>query len=816
MNEETQKIFEEYIFEEAEIKSEPIVIKNPPKTFFQKSFIEQIIATILIGFVFFLPVFFLPLNGIFSGFGKNILLSFTVIPVLLLTCLLWIKEVKVVFPKNRIFFALILLVLLYSLSSFLSGVFANSFFGTGAEITTSFEMVLLVLLTFLFAIFFRTKERIFSAFLALFASSSLVFLFQFFHLIFPGLTVAGISPDKTANLIGIWSDIGVFSGLIAVLSLISLEKLRPSDTIVRGALYVFLAFSLFFYSLSLYSGSWLILGVISLSISFFAVNHSISRVSSVRKWMMSPSFAVALLSVLFVFAGAFINTGLFALFKIPPLQDVRPSWSGTSQVVTGLFSERGKETFIGIGPNRFFIPWQKYRSKEINYTPWWNTDFNEGVGTIPSSLVTVGVLGFLAWISFLLMFFIGGIRILRNRFSKMDVLTQYFTTASFVGASYCWVVAFTSNVGVIPFTLAFILTGLFLGTLSSHGLPQIRESSYLADRKKGFILTIILLLIFGIFVDLGYTELKRMRSTFAYRNAVIAGGDGDLAKANAEFGRAIALAPNDTYYRSLSALNSYQVQQLLTRTGLSLDDLRTQFGTAFQESIKNANHAVALDGANYLNWIALGNAYAVLVPLNIAGVSENSYIQTKKSYEQAGKENPYNPQLPYSLANIALSSNKPDEAMQYVMRAIQLKNDYTDAVVLLAQIKDGTGKSDEALALMEQASTFISDPVILFQLGYLRYKNEKYVLAASALEKAVQGMPNYSNAKYFLSLSYLKLGRTDEAIKQMQDVERLNAGRTDITKIIDNMKSGIPLFAPAVIKTKTASTTKAVILKKKK
>jgi len=820
MNEETHKIFEEHIFEEIEIKPDTVVLESRSNVSPKKTFIEKIIATILVGFVFLLPVFFLPLNGVFSGLAKNILLSAVVISSLLLMCLLWIKEVKIVVPRNRVFLALGGLVVLYSLSSFFSGAFQSSFFGTGAEITTSLEMLLLVLLTFLFAVFFRTKERLVSVFLAIFASSAFVFLFQVFHILFPGLTVTGIAADKSANLIGLWSDLGIFSGLIIIVSLISLEKLRPSDKTIRTALYVFLAVALLFHSLSFYSNSWIILGVIALSLSVFSFfQHARSESNSIvlaQKWMSTPSFVVAILSAVFIFAGPFINTKLSEVLNIPPMQDVRPSWSGTNQIFMGLFSEHGKDAVIGIGPNRFYIPWQKYRAQEINYTPWWNVDFNEGVGTIPSSSVTVGVLGFLGWISFLLVFFIGGVRILRKKFSQMDSLTQYFAMTSFVGASFSWVVAFTNDIGVVPFTLAFIFTGLFIGTLSSCDIPQVREYFYLSNPKKGFILMIVMLLLFGAFTWFGYLNLNKTRSTFAYRNAVIAGGAGNMVKADAEFRRAIALAPNDTYYRSLSTLNSYQAQQLISRTDLSPDDLRAQFGTAFQESIKAANQAVAIDGANYLNWVTLGNAYSVLVPLNIKDISDNAYTQTKGSYEKAWKQNPLNPQIPYALANIALSRNKVDEAVDYIIKAIQLKNDYTDAIVLLAQIKDGTGKSEEALAVMEQASTFISDPMILFQLGYLRYKNEKYELAASALEKVVKAVPDYSNAKYFLGLSYFKFGRTNDAIKELQDVARLNPDRADITKIISNMKNGYALFDAPAPKPEVSTSTKASTVKKKK
>ena len=48
---------------------------------------------------------------------------------------------------------------------------------------------------------------------------------------------------------------------------------------------------------------------------------------------------------------------------------------------------------------------------------------------------------------------------------------------------------------------------------------------------------------------------------------------------------------------------------------------------------------------------------------------------------------------------------------------------------------------------------------ILFQLGFLKYLNKDYSGSIDALARATTIQPNYSNAKYFLGLSYSKVGR---------------------------------------------------------
>lgn len=785
------------------------------------AFLEKTIVGILLGLVFLLPVFFLPLDGVFFGFAKNILLGSALISALMLTLVLWIKEGKIVFPKSPLFIILFILVVVYILSSLLSGSFSNSFFGTGGETTTSFEFLLLGISLLLFAIFFRTKERVFHAFAALFVSALFVFLFQIFHFIFPGLSISGMSPDKTVNLVGAWSDLGIFSGIIAILSLVALEKLPYIGTVARGILYLFLVIALFFHALVFYSDSWLILFVTASAISVFVFLRRRGPVpeenmSPARNQFLTPSFVVAALSLLFVFIGPQVNGKLFELLNIQPIQDVRPSFTGTYLVSRGLYAEKSntskKEVLFGAGPNRFFVPWQKYRPKEVNYTPWWGVDFNEGIGAIPSTAVCVGLLGFFGWVIFLLVFFLGGLRAMGKKLEQMDAFTQCILAASFAAASYAWTAIFLNTVGTVPFALAFIFTGLFLGTLSASGAAQVRDYNYSEAPRAGFSIVVILILLLGSSAVLGYHAIEKTRSFFAYRNAVFAGASGNFEKSSAEFQKAILLAPNDAYYRSFSVLNSYHAQELLLRKDLSAAELRDQFGASFAASITSANKSTELDGANYQNWLTLGNAYSLLVPLNIENISADAYVKAKAAYEEAEKRNPFNPQIPYMIARLALSKNQPNDAIIYAKSALDLKNDYADALILVSQIEDAGGHSSEALATMEGASAFnFSDPTILFQLGYLRYKNGNYKEAASALEKAVQAAPDYANAKYFLGLSYFEFGRTDDALKEFTDIEHSNPDRADITQIVNNLQNGYkPLSSPTPLNTPTllvASTT---------
>ncbi|MBI2120341.1 MAG: tetratricopeptide repeat protein [Parcubacteria group bacterium] len=799
MNEDTQEIFEAQVYEE-------VLIQEDTSASSQRTpLLEKTIFWFLLSVVFLLPVFFLPVGGILPGFSKTLLLSVTGISATILMLLFWLQKGTLTLPKSKIFAVLSFIVLFSTFSSLMSSSFSASFFGGGAEITASFEFLVLAVLVFLFAVFFRNKERIFSALAAVFVSAIAVFIFQIFHLIFPDLTTFMNFPaDKAANLIGSWSDFGIFAGMIGILSLVALEMMPNKGRRVHRALFIVLALALFFHLLALYTYSWVIMAVAGFALAAFTFFKKMSQAEFpmnefgvAQAQLASASFAIALLSAVFIFTGPALNAKIFEVLKIPPVQDVRPSWTGTYQTALGALTPIGKETFIGVGPNKFFVSWQQYRPKEVNYTPWWTIDFNEGIGTIPSFLATSGVLGFLGWIILLLVFLVGGFIAVRKIIDRMTPFVQYLAVSTFAAASYLWIAAFTNAVGVVPFAFAFIFTGIFLGLLSGEGIPIVHDYQYLRNPKKGFLLATILLIMAGASALFGYEVFAKYRSIFVYRTALIAAYVGDNKKAETEFINAFRLHESDIYYRTFSTFHSYRLEQLVVRKDISPDDLREQFGVLFRTSIESANKAIEMDRANYLNWMSLGNAYAVLVPLGIENLSNEAYTQSKEAYEQAARRNPFNPQIPYLLAQLSAASNHPEETKGYLQRSLELKNDYTDALVFLSQVEESGGRTAEALAVIESAPVDLSEPRMLFQLGYLRYKNGKYQEAASALEKVLRFIPDYSNAKYFLGLSYFETGRNDDALREFSDIERLNPGRDDIMQIIRNLQNGYaPLSSP--------------------
>ena len=504
-----------------------------------------------------------------------------------------------------------------------------------------------------------------------------------------------------------------------------------------------------------------------------------------------PSLVVLLISVIFILAGNTIGTQISESLNISQIE-ARPSWQATFDVARQTLV---KDPLLGAGPNQFASEWLKYKPDGINSTIFWNTDFSYGVGLIPTFLATTGILGVMAWIAFFLVFLYSGFKAILSNLS--DKFSQYLITSSFLVALFLWIF----NIFYIPsltiFALTFLFTGLFVAALMAEKMSPVKTLSFVTDPRTGFVsvLLLILLLIGG--VTLGYLLVQKyVASVFFQRGVITFNTEGNLDKAEQQIARAAALSPTDVYYRFLTELSLMRMNALLSQSSenVSAESVRSGFQNLLGVALGNARQAVALNASSYENFMNLGRVYEAVTPLNIEG----AYESAKASYEQALSLNPKSPAILLTMARLEVAKKDNAKARENIGRALQQKNNYTEAIFLLSQIEAQEGNIKAAIQSVEAAATIApNDATVFFQLGLLRFNDKDFRGAASALERAVALNPNYANAKYFLGLSYEKLNRDADAIKQFTELQAANPANEEIKLILSNLKAGKDPFANA-------------------
>lgn len=752
--------------------------------------IKELPFYFLCGLIFLLPIFILPYLPISAVFAKTALLYTAAIASVVLILIGFLKEEKISFPKSLALASAGLLLVVYLFASIFSGSFKTSFFGYGFESETFFGITVLVLVLFAAISSFKRQDQMMYGYLAVILSFVIAAVYQLVRIFAPAdFAIFGQATSATANLVGKWSDFGALAGLSLILSLATLELLKLS----RGAkvfLYIASALSLFFLALVNFTAVWIVIGLVALLFFIYGISVGYKHnEEKAGKKFSATLFGVILISLLFIVGGNSIGNFLSTKLGTNNIE-ARPSWQSTFSVSKSTFLE---EPVLGVGPNRFNTAWLTHKPQAVNSSIFWDTDFSYGVGFIPSTLVTVGALGFLVWIVMFGLFSYEGYKsvFLAGQAKNWN----FFLLTSFVSTLYLWILALVYPPNMVILSLAFIFSGILLaGSVASETLKSV-VIDFSKNPKIGFISTFSVVVICALILTFGYFQAENVVAEVQLERGADAVSQGKLSEGQAAIASAANLTGKDFYFRSLAETEILKMRALFNTQGLSEDAARSEFQNILSAAINYASQAINYDPTNYSNWLALGGVYEAIVPLKIDG----AYEEALAAYKEALFRNPQNPAIRLLMARLEATAGNTDKAKEEIGKSLALKNNYTEAIFLLSQIEVGEGKLSDAIKSVEAAALISpNDPVVFFQLGLLRYNAKDYAGAASSLERAVVLNSFYSNAKYFLGLSYDKLGRRSDARKQFEDIAALNPDNAEIKLILSNIKAGRALFADAV------------------
>ena len=757
------------------------ITKKSPKT------LDTTIPFLIMLLAFSIPLLFLNFLNIPLVIGKGIVLFISILAIFVLWLVARLKDGKFVVPKSPILIAGVILPIVFLISAIFSESPKVSLMGFGYEIGTSMALFLFIILMFLASSLFQSHKKTFQLYILMLVAGVLVFVYMVIQ------QFSDVLANLPQTIVGTYNDTAIFLGLTAIIALSTLELVALSRR-MKILVAISLFMSLFGLLVINFSFVWSVLGVFSLvlfvyGVSFFGSNNK----DIVNKERKIPFFSlfVMLLALLLMLPGQTIGDFAAEKFGIAN-SEIRPSWTGTSEVIKSTIKE---SPVLGVGPNRFINAWLAYKPEGINSTIAWNTDFSFGVGIIPSFVVTGGILGMLAWILFLGIFITKGVQFVVLSQIKTDKVSRYMMFLSFISAFYLWIMSIFYVPNIVCFSLAFLFTGIFVSSLVQAGMVKKYSVSFIDDPRLNFISVLGLILLMMVSVSTGYFLFQRLSSVgyfYQYDEAINIHGDLELAKGKLQ--KAVGFMPNDTYYRNLSGLYITELNIILNSdTKVSEETFKTQFNSIAPKIVENALLATESDETNYLNWITLARSYSSLMPFL---EQQEGYDKAKEAYKKAVLCNPQSPAIRLLQARLELIIDNKIKAKEYIQEAIGMKGNYTEAIFLLSQIQAEEGNLEQAIQSTEDISVLAPNDIgVFFQLGFLRYKNEDWGGAVSAFERAVELNEFYSNARYFLGLSYEKVGERTEAIKQFEFIEELNPDNEELKNILSNLYKGKKPFA---------------------
>ena len=750
-----------------------------PKRFsFDSASIWVLGVTGLLAALAFVPVATIPFL-----YTKVSILAIGGLVALILFILARLTRGNVIVPPITLIGAMWLVPAAYAVSSlFSSAGLRYSFFGNQLESGTFGFMLILAALGTLAALALRRTDQYRSFFKVAVAGFGLVIVSEIIILF-----IAQASPETltaTTNVVGSFSDLGMLMGLGVALSLLATRFLTLSKR-SRIILWVLGGLGLFIIAIVNSALVWTLVALVALGLFIEAIMRrrpvtdemdleGVETLDAESESASGPSdgrsLAVPLVTLVialfFLIGSSTIGSALSSAVGANYL-DVRPSWQATFDVGNHTYAS---SPLFGSGPGTFGSQWLKHRDRSLNETVFWNVDFTSGIGLIPTSFVTTGALGALAWITFLGLFLWIGLRSLLFR-SPTDSYARFVSIASFTGALYVFTLAVFAVPGPAVLAVGFLLTGIFISSLR-HGKGRHEWGVIFARNPRvGFVIVFAFTLLLLASVVAAYAVVNRYLAEVAYTEGVQAINQGNLEAAETAANRSIMFSPSDRAYQLVATIGTARMNQIANDEALPPAERQQRFQAALSGSVESALMATRLRPTNYQNWTLLGNVYQSVVPLDIDGAYDNA----KTAYLRAVELNPTNPTLPYILAQLEIAQENPAAAEEYLMQAISLKRDYTQAIFLLSQLQVLQGKAREALEAAEAAAYFApNDPVVLFQLGILRSGTGDTQGAIVALSRAVEINPEYANARFFLAVAYATAGQNAPAIAQLEAVAALS------------------------------------------
>jgi len=766
----------------------------------KKSFLSKLdlwAAMVLMIGLIATPLIFWPVGGLSLEVVKKFFLAGSVTIALVLWFIARIKGKNLTLPKTWIYGTAGLFCLIALVSGLTSSAVMSSLLGLGVESGTVFSLFIFFGLAFLFGEYFGTKQKFLKIYIWLFSVFAVAFLFQVVRLVFGNFTPWTVFNYSATNLIGKWNDLGIFAGFVALSSAVILEMFPLIGAkILKSFLWLCLAISILTLALINFNQLWIVLAAMFLLAYIYDLTMFPHKVFGIKRYFRTSlvMFAISLLFIIFGQPLSYDVAGkphegylaaegriLSEKLAISSLE-VRPSWQGTATVIKNGIKA---DPILGAGPNQFSEAWLANKPAGVNDSQFWNIEPDFGVGFVPTFFLTTGLLGGLALLAFVLMLIYAGLKPLLA--TKLETLDRSFLLLSFLGVVYLWVMLIIYVPQTSVLMLAFALTGLLVARLAQLGKIKTISLSFSAEPRIKFISAVSSVALALVLIVIAWAWFASVTAVVLVQRAgaiIQTNGNADTAYLLAS--KAALLNPEDIYYRTAAQVNLTQMNVMLGQK-LPQDQLMAKYSQIFAQAKTNVDLAVSANGTSYQNYIARGSLYENIMGLGVKG----AYELAKKNYTDALAHNPQGPDMDLALARLEIGNNNLTEAKKYLDAALVLKKDYVDAIYLQSQIYAQQGFLDTAISRAQTAAQLApNDPGVLFQLGYLEYRNADYRNAGAAMQAAVNLSPNYANALYFLGLSLNKLGMNDKALQVFTVLQQSNPDNAEVASVISNLKAG--------------------------
>jgi len=644
---------------------------------------ERISKIALYILIFLMPILFLPWTANVLEFNKQALLIVAVFVASFAWILRGLISGKINLDLSWIHIPVIVLFLIYLVSTIFSLWPYGSFWGWPQTTSESLLSLLGLLLFYFLLINVFEKKEIFyvlSFFVLSVLLATIYGILQFF-----GKFLIPIDFTKTNSFstVGGMNNLGIFTASLLPLVVMALvqSKKKLYRVLFLSALIVLFTF---LFLINFQITWWLVIAGAVLLVAFGTQKRDVFD----NRWLVLPMFFLAVALLL-----------SFLRFQVPGIPQApleiflkhKPSFDIVWQALK-------EKPVLGTGPGTFIYNFSKYKDISFNQGAFWDSRFDWASSKALTVLGTVGILGTLAFLILIALFAFYGIRYLFRKEIQSSLVAAENQTS---GDSNYWLFGagvfisflvltigfflYSSNIS-IDF-LYFLMLGSFVALFSERKKEFILKPSSLITLGVTFVFTIVFIFGLGILI----LETQRYIASVSYLRGVKLLQNNQTDPAIKQMKRSVRMAPgNDLYWRELSQLYLKEINEV-NKTDLPKEEKTKQIQLYINSSVNSAKAATDTNPSNVSNWSVRGFVYQSLI-----GVVRGAADWAITCYDRAEELEPINPYFPTQagisfLGKAAVSSQEEkNELMQKAKekfeKALELKPDYSPAKTQLQKL----------------------------------------------------------------------------------------------------------------------------------
>lgn len=412
------------------------------------------------------------------------------------------------------------------------------------------------------------------------------------------------------------------------------------------------------------------------------------------------------------------------------------------------WKESPKTMFVGWGPENFNVPFSKHFNPKFFEGSGSETLFDRAHNMFVEVFVTMGLLGFLAYISLFAIIFRSLWRLKNRPETRIPAIGLIAMTFAYVIHNSF---IFDTSANLLVF---FTALGFISYLYENNARPTQSSVRILPARQK----TIAIILCILAFILAYQTNVKTTKANRATTRAIVAGWTNDFNRAIAKYREATSYDVAGRYeYRNRFAqyLLDYSAENAMT----------SEFAAVVLEAIALEQKNAEENPHDYLPELYLSRLNIIL------GKSDAKSPYNDKALEHSMRALSYSPTFVrtyYEIAQAYLNKLDYPKAIEMFQRAVDLNPDTGVSYWYLGAANISAGNIDQGLRYVDQAISkgYRLSKENYFIIANLYIKRNDYQSLIPIYQALIKLEPQVPQYHASLAVAYARLGKIDDAVRE--------------------------------------------------